>query len=551
MSGRFGERDGERFVYQLEERWSEAARKAALVARRRKMQIRRESMSAPLPSDDLSLRREHARLDQELLQHVGKPDSPPARKIIERQKQIVSVLHHRTKGLGSPGTGAGDDGRSVHDLAIVGTGPAGLSSAIYGASEGLDTVALESGSRPGGQAGLSSRIENVMGFPAGVTGRELVRDGLEQAQRLGSDVRFGKRVSGLDVDPKTQIKTLRLSDGSKVRARAVILAGGVQFRHLGFPGEEEGAKKGDVLYGDSDALKKAAAGHEAVIVGGGNSAGQAAIDAARASHVTILLRHGTLGKGMSDYLVQQINQHPRISVEEGSVASVDRDLQGKMRAVKLASGRRLPARAMAAFIGSAPKADWAGVQRDKDGRVVTGTNPARDLETDRPGVFAAGDIRKGAIGRVVSAMGEGAIAVHQVHRYLSEMPRAVQEAKVAKGQEATDGKPLHDDADAWADSVAEFDQDSPWTGADYGPEEDFGDDFGLDEGRMRRRISQTRADRHARYDDMSDSELARAIARLKALGPKASGKELARANQAWARRIASGRLKAGAFGRLA
>jgi thioredoxin reductase len=364
-------------------------------------------------------------LDRELLAYAGKPDAPEARKIIRRQKAVVKVLHHRNR--------AKREGHEVrtrdapHDVVIVGSGPAGLSAAIYGGTEGLDTVLLDANDDPGGQARMSSRIENVLGFPAGVSGGQYAEMSLEQARRTGADTRFGTRVTGLSYDPKTKMKTLTVNrDGRQttIRARSVVLAGGVQFRKLNFPGADS---KG-VVYGSSEELiRQTGADGHAVIVGGANSAGQAAIAAAsQVGHVTVLIRGPSIEDKMSKYLVDQLRSAPNVTIRENEeVGAVVPNNDGKVSAIRYKnSGEEEPIEGLAVFVGSAPHTEWTGAEHDDKGYVKA--DPAT-LETSIPGVYAAGDVRANSVHRVITAAADGAMAISQVHGFLPQVHDTVAE----------------------------------------------------------------------------------------------------------------------------
>lgn len=366
----------------------------------------------------IRLKTRWAALDRALLPFAGNPRDPQARRLINRQKAIVREMHQLNLDRGGP-EGIGLPG-GPRDVLIIGSGPAGLSAAIYGASEGLDTLMVDSSPTPGGQAGMSSRIENVLGFPAGLTGGQLATQGWEQAERLGAEGQFGTKVTGLRYDPVTGLKTVELDDGTTVDARAVVIAGGVQFRTLDILGAEDCP---DVIYGDSQALRKHCRGKPVVMVGAGNSAGQAAIDVLHdAPKVTILLRHGSLRDKMSSYLVDQLEHDPRVEVLENSeIDHVSTTAKGKrLRTVTLKDGRELPAGALGVFIGAAPETDWAGVERDDHGFIRVGEFGGDDLETSIPGVYAAGDVRSGSIHRVITAASDGAAAVSMTHGHLAQ-----------------------------------------------------------------------------------------------------------------------------------
>jgi thioredoxin reductase/peptidoglycan hydrolase-like protein with peptidoglycan-binding domain len=373
------------------------------------------------PLEDLRSR--WAALDRDLLPFAGQPDAPKARVIIRKQMIITKIMHHKHADSGGP-EGIGEPG-GPRDVVVIGAGPAGLSAAIYGASEGLDTLMLDANEKPGGQARMSSRIENVLGFPAGTTGRQYAEAALEQAERLGSDVQFGTKVKALSTD-KSGMKTLTLNDGSTIKTRAVVIAGGVQFRKLNFDGSDSPS----IVYGDSTALKEKVKGREAVIVGAANSAGQAAIDTATsASHVTILVRKGKIEDKMSSYLVTQLRSDPRVTIlEDAEISKATQRADGELESVTLKDGRTLPAGGVGLFIGSAPQTDWAGVKRDAHGFIIAGQDGTDALETSIPGVYAAGDVRAGSVHRVITSAADGAAAISQVHGFMAKLKAPVQEA---------------------------------------------------------------------------------------------------------------------------
>jgi thioredoxin reductase (NADPH) len=335
--------------------------------------------------------------------------------------------------LGRPMTAAHD----LYDLVIVGGGPAGLAAAVYGASEGLRTLLLEEHS-PGGQAGTSSRIENYLGFPTGVSGSELTRRALAQAQRLGSEVIGPLGVSGVRVEDG--YKRVMLADGRELVARTILAATGMLYREHPAPGVAEHAGAG-VYYGAATTEAAAFKGGRVLVIGGGNSAGQGAMYLARyASDVQIVIRRDSLCDTMSRYLIDQIARTPAIGVRGRS--EVERiNGNGRVESVTLRSVDSgaisvEPADAVFVFIGTRPRSDWLpeSVLRDSKGFVLTGRDLAAAdafvrvwkqpreplaLETSVPGVFAAGDIRAGAMNRVASAVGEGALVVRSVHEYLA------------------------------------------------------------------------------------------------------------------------------------
>ena len=336
----------------------------------------------------------------------------------------------------------------LYDLVIVGAGPAGLAAGVYGASEGLTTLLLESHA-PGGQAGMSSRIENYLGFPAGLSGADLSRRATTQARRFGAEILTPSEAVGLEQTGGYNL--VRLADGREVGGRAVLVATGVSYRRLDVPGADDLAGSG-LYYGAALSEALAVKDGHAVVVGAGNSAGQAAMYLAQyAERVTLLARGATIAASMSQYLVAQIQQTPNIRVCTGrAVVAVhgERRLEavctartGTARTSTERTGtevhsesEEMPADALFVFIGAEPHSGWlAGrVELDERGYVPTGpalaASSARStlrrqplwLETSAPGVFAAGDVRLRSVKRIASAVGEGAMAVQLIHQYLAE-----------------------------------------------------------------------------------------------------------------------------------
>jgi thioredoxin reductase (NADPH) len=322
--------------------------------------------------------------------------------------------------------------RDAYDLVVVGAGPAGLAAGVYGASEGLSTLVLEC-SAPGGQAGTTSRIENYLGFPVGLSGSDLTMRAREQAIRFGVEILTPAEVVGLRrADPYTVV---RVADGSEVSAGALVVASGVDYRTLDVPGAAELTGIG-VYYGAGRAEAVDHAGGHLYVVGGGNSAGQAAVFLSQwAASVTVLIRADDLTATMSQYLIDRIEASDKISVEPRTeVAGVlgDRRVEG-LRLRHGTDEREVAADALFIFVGQAPRTTWLHgvVRRDDRGFVLTGTdlgNPPPDwpldvpplpLETSVPGVFAAGDVRHGSVKRIASSVGEGAMAVRFVHERLA------------------------------------------------------------------------------------------------------------------------------------
>jgi thioredoxin reductase (NADPH) len=327
-------------------------------------------------------------------------------------------------------------GRDFYDLIIVGGGPAGLGAAVYGASEGLKTLLVER-SAVGGQAGQSSRIENYLGFPDGISGAQLTDRARRQAGKFEAEVLNTREVSGLRMDGSA--RTLTFTDGGEVSAHSVVLATGVAYRPLVAAGISELTGSG-VYYGSASTEGPACAGSDVYIVGGANSAGQAALFFSRyARTVTLLVRGDSLESSMSYYLIQQLNKIENVSVRtRTSVVSAQGD--GHLQAITMCDSKNglettVECGYLFVFIGAEPRTEWLGdtVSRDEKGFVHTGpdllTNGTRPVGWDRdrdpfylecsvPGIFAAGDVRANSVKRVASAVGEGAMAVTLVHRYL-------------------------------------------------------------------------------------------------------------------------------------
>ncbi|MGW1669756.1 FAD-dependent oxidoreductase [Streptomyces sp. NPDC002324] len=328
--------------------------------------------------------------------------------------------------------------QEFYDLVVIGGGPAGLGAAVYGASEGLRTLLVER-SATGGQAGQSSRIENYLGFPDGVSGGQLTGRARRQATKFGAEILTAREVSGLEVNGAA--RTVRFSDGSTVAAHSVILATGVSYRQLAAPGCADLTGCG-VFYGSALTEAAGCQGHDVYIVGGANSAGQAAMYLARgAKSVTLLVRGESLTASMSHYLIQQLGEAPNIFVRPGTVveAAHGTNQLEQLTLRDLASGREelVDAQWLFVFIGAEPHTDWleGTVLRDERGFIVAGPDMTADggpppgweldrppyhLETNVPGVFVAGDARSESAKRVASAVGEGAMAVMLVHRYLEQ-----------------------------------------------------------------------------------------------------------------------------------
>jgi thioredoxin reductase (NADPH) len=309
--------------------------------------------------------------------------------------------------------------REEVDLLIVGGGPAGLGAAVYGASEGLDTLVVE-GTALGGQAGASRRIENYLGFPAGISGTELTSRAVTQARKFNA--RSATPYRALSLEPGNGRHLLRLEEDREIAARAVLLATGAQYRRLPVDrlAEFEGLT---VFYAAGAPEAQLCAGSRVAVVGGGNSAGQAAVWLARGGAlVSLLHRRANLGETMSDYLVHQLERYG-VAVRDRSEIAALHGEDGQLEAVTLIGGERLPFSFVFLFLGAVPCTEWLGdtVARDRDGFILTGAaaNVENLLETDIPGVFAAGDVRSGSTKRCATAVGEGAMAVQFVHAHLA------------------------------------------------------------------------------------------------------------------------------------
>jgi thioredoxin reductase (NADPH) len=329
--------------------------------------------------------------------------------------------------------------RPFYDLAIIGGGPAGLAAAVYGASEGLSTVLIER-EAPGGQAGSSSRIENYLGFPVGLSGADLARRAVTQAKRFGVEILTPQEVAGVRLQDPYRI--LQVSDGPEISCHALLVATGVSYRRLAVPGADQFAGAG-IYYGAAMTEAITCSGEDVYLVGGANSAGQAAMHFAKyARQVIMLVRGESLAQSMSQYLIDQIAATPNIQVlNHCQVTAVEGNSHlDKIEITHTDTGTSevVPARSLFIFIGASPRTDWLAdlVARDSQGFLLTGPDLSDSgqapkgwplerlpflLETSIPGIFAAGDVRSGSVKRVASGVGEGAIAVQFIHRYLANL----------------------------------------------------------------------------------------------------------------------------------
>jgi thioredoxin reductase (NADPH) len=328
---------------------------------------------------------------------------------------------------------------TFYDLAIVGGGPAGLAAAVYGASEGLHTVMIER-EAPGGQAGMSARIENYLGFPMGLSGGDLARRAVVQAQRFGVEILSPQEAVGIRTEGPYRI--IKLADGNEISCHALMIATGVQWRRLEAPGIDRLQGAG-VYYGGGATEALSCKGEIVYVVGGANSAGQAAMNFAKyADRVVILVRGSSLSSTMSQYLIDQVKEMTNIEVwAHGSVAEAHGEIHLEEISILCSDTNKLervPASAMFIFIGALPRTEWLAnvVERDERGFILTGPDLIREgqhpkgwaldrdpylLETNVPGLFAVGDVRHGSVKRVASGVGEGSVAVQFIHQYLSKV----------------------------------------------------------------------------------------------------------------------------------
>lgn len=330
--------------------------------------------------------------------------------------------------------------RPFYDLVIIGAGPAGLAAAVYGGSEGLKTVLIER-EAPGGQAGTSSRIENYLGFPNGVSGADLARRAVTQARKFNVEILAPQNVCAVRVEGPYRV--VKFTDGTEISCHALLIATGVSWRRLKVPGVENLTGRG-VYYGAAMTEAMSCEDDDLYVIGGANSAGQGAMHFARYAHkVIMLVRADDLRKGMSDYLVDQIEATPNIEVRlQTEIVAVEGE--ERLECITFRDNSKggaeetRPATALFIFIGAEPKTEWLAdvVERDKDGFVMVGLDLVRNgkrpkgwpldrdplmLETSVPGIFVAGDVRHGSVKRVAAGVGEGGVAVSSIHRYLSSV----------------------------------------------------------------------------------------------------------------------------------
>ncbi len=325
--------------------------------------------------------------------------------------------------------------KPLYDLCIVGGGPAGLAAAVCGASEGLDVVLVEAHA-PGGQAGQSASIENYLGFPKGLSGADLAARAMDQARRFEAEIVLARDVVGFEA--RGPVRAVRFDDGTEIEARSLLVASGISYRRLEAPGLGELTGRG-VYYGASASQFASTKGDDVYVIGAANSAGQAVVNLARfARRVVLLVRSDALEKSMSHYLIEQIRATPNVEVRLQSevVGGVGTEHLEGLTLIDNAAGTKSDVETnwLFVFIGATPRTDWLGngIARDETGFVKTGRDLPKKgklsfpldrvpfmLETNVPGVFAAGDVRHTSMKRVASAVGEGAMSVHLVHSYLA------------------------------------------------------------------------------------------------------------------------------------
>jgi thioredoxin reductase (NADPH) len=333
-------------------------------------------------------------------------------------------LQHPSSGdvLRALGVGRELERREEVDLLVVGAGPAGLAAAVYGSSEGLDTLVVES-TALGGQAGSSRRIENYLGFPAGISGTELTSRAVSQARKFSARPATPFRATALE--PGNGRHVVHLDEGQEIAARAVVLATGAEYRRLACDhlGDYEGTS---VFYAAGPPEAQLCGASRVAVLGGGNSAGQAAVWLARGGAlVTLLHRRADLHETMSDYLIQKLEK-AGVAIRDRSEIAQLHGSDGRLDGVTLTDGTRLPFSFLFLFLGAKPCTEWLGdvVARHADGFILTGEQAGAEhlLQTSVPGIFAAGDVRSGSTKRCAAAVGEGSMAVQFVHKHLAKQP---------------------------------------------------------------------------------------------------------------------------------
>lgn len=373
-----------------------------------------------------------------LVRHHVQTDADLPLVLVRRNGEVLKNPSEETLAR-SLGLLSDEPSERVYDVAVVGAGPAGLATAVYAASEGLQVLVLDARAF-GGQAGASTRIENYFGFPTGITGQALAARGLLQAQKFGARMQIPAEVARLRCGNGERPHALELADGRQVQARTVVIASGARYRRPALQNLERFEGRG-VSYWASRIEAQMCAGEEVVLVGGGNSAGQGAVFlAGHARKVRMLVRGRTLAASMSSYLVERLSASPRIDVHfQTEVIALDGAVHlERVRCRHRATGvvEQRPVRHLFLFIGADPATEWlegCGMALDDKGFVPTGAQAGVDrgrrvpqlLETNLPGVFAIGDVRAGSVKRIGAAIGEGSAVVAQIHTYLATLQRGM------------------------------------------------------------------------------------------------------------------------------
>ena len=399
-------------------------------------------------------------LNNKLLPYLNRPSHPDARKAVREQKEIVKKIHRMVVNPGDlPAIGVPGGPK---DLVVIGAGPGGLSASTGGGTEGLTTLVLDAQERTGGAAKDTSRIENYPGHEIGIKGKELLQGMHRQAERVGAEIRTGAKVTDIAYDPETDLKTITLSNGEMIEARAVVIATGT--RQVAPP--FEGGNR--MILGNSEALAKAGAGKQVVVLGGSNGAAQAALEAATVAESVTIVARSPLAKSMSDYQLNQIANHPKIHVEYGLIDKYEGNL------LKMQDGRQIVAEAGGVFYGGKPNTEFLpdSIKRHKGGLVDVSV----ELETSMPGVFAIGDVRRGTGNRVIAAAGDGQVAVKNVFGYFDTIRPKLEiqsqrrlkmkaAARLAAAGAYVPKKATAEDFEEWdrlVDLMAEYDEEHPF-----------------------------------------------------------------------------------------
>lgn len=364
-----------------------------------------------------ALQKQWDKLNQRLLDAGLHPDTPTSKAYIALQLALVKEMYKLDVNDGA--AALADDltePGGVRDVVVVGAGPGGLTAALNAGYERYDTLLIEAGDKVGGQAKFSSRVENFPGFTIGVKGAALAEELHEQVKRTGAETKLGVRVIGMTYDEATGNKTLKLSNGETVVARAVIVAAGLEFKKLP-PFKGDDAK--NIIYADPATLAVAGAGKPVVIIGGSNGAAQAALQASRDStQVTVLARRAVDTGGMSRSQVSALKNNPKIKIVIDEMAEVVKDAAGNPTEILTKTGQRLPAAALGIFVGAEPQTGWLGAaKKATSGKIITDDR----MMTSIPGVFAIGDVReRRGQSRMIVAAGEGAVAVGHTYSFFMD-----------------------------------------------------------------------------------------------------------------------------------